>query len=102
MAGGFSIKEDNITKFKNFINKSLENGLTVYNFHPKIRGAKQYLYPSKGVGVLQHQLAWINNIITYAKDCVFTWNTENYLDLPYVKFPKYKKNKFAGSLNTRA
>ena len=77
----------------NFINKSLENGLTVYNFHPKIRGAKQYLYPSKGVGVLQHQLAWINNIITYAKDCVFTWNTENYLDLPYVKFPKYKKIK---------
>ena len=43
--------------------------------------------------MLQHQLAWINNIITYAKDCVFTWNTENYLDLPYVKFPKNKKLK---------
>ena len=77
----------------NFINKSLENDLTVYNFHPKIRESKQYLYPSKGTDILQNQLAWINNIVTYAKDCVFTWNTENYLDLKYVKFPKDKKSK---------
>ena len=77
----------------NFINKSLENDLTVYNFHPKIRESKQYLYPSKGTDILQNQLAWINNIVTYAKDCVFTWNTENYLDLKYVKFPNDKKVK---------
>jgi hypothetical protein len=77
----------------NFINKSLENGLTVYNFHPKIRAAKQYLYPGKGAEVLQNQLAWINNIVTYAKDCVFTWNTENYIDLKYTIFPADKKVK---------
>jgi len=77
----------------NFVNKSLENGLTVYNFHPKIRGAKQYLYPAKGVQVLQNQLAWINNIVSFAKDCVFIWNTENYIDLKYLKFPKDRKIK---------
>jgi hypothetical protein len=51
------------------------------------------LYPGKGAEVLQNQLAWINNIVTYAKDCVFTWNTENYIDLKYTIFPADKKVK---------
>ena len=50
----------------NFINKSLENGLTVYNFHPKIREQKQYVYPNKSAEELNRQLYWINNIVTYA------------------------------------
>ena len=69
----------------NFINKSLENGLTVYNFHPKIREQKQYVYPNKSAEELNRQLYWINNIVTYAPTCVFLWNTEGYQDLKYVK-----------------
>jgi hypothetical protein len=69
----------------NFINKSLENGLTVYNFHPKIRESKVYLYPNKSAADLERQLSWINNIVNYAPTCVFFWNTETYADLKYVK-----------------
>ena len=72
----------------NFINKSLENGLTVYNFHPKIREQKQYVYPNKSAAELNHQLSWINNIISYAPTCVFFWNTETYKDLKYIKLNK--------------
>ena len=68
----------------NFINKSLENGLTVYNFHPKIRNVKQYLYPNLSAAELSKQLSWINNIVEYAPTCVFFWNTENYTDLKYL------------------
>jgi len=68
----------------NFISKSLENDLTVFNFHPKIRETKQYIYPSTSAEELQNQLSWINNIVAYAQDCVFFWNTENYADLKYV------------------
>jgi len=69
----------------NFINVSLENDLTVYNFHPKIRESKQYIYPSQSAEALAKQLSWIQNIVEYAPTCVFLWNTENYLDLKYVK-----------------
>ena len=72
----------------NFINTSLANGLTVYNFHPKIREQKQYVYPNKSAAELQHQLSWINNIISYAPMCVFFWNTESYNDLKYIKNDK--------------
>jgi len=72
----------------NFINKSLENGLTVYNFHPKIREQKQYVYPNKSAAELNYQLSWINNIVTYAPTCVFFWNTEKYSDLKYIKLDK--------------
>ena len=72
----------------NFINTSLANGLTVYNFHPKIREQKQYVYPNKSATELQRQLSWINNIISYAPTCVFFWNTETYQDLKYVKLDK--------------
>ena len=68
----------------NFINTSLANGLTVYNFHPKIREQKQYVYPNKSAAELQYQLSWINNIISYAPTCVFFWNTESYNDLKYI------------------
>ena len=43
----------------NFINTSLENDLTVYNFHPKIRESKQYIYPSTKCKELETQLSWI-------------------------------------------
>ena len=69
----------------NFINVSLENDLTVYNFHPKIRESKQYIYPSQSAEELALQLNWIQNIVEYAPTCVFLWNTENYIDLKYVK-----------------
>ena len=72
----------------NFINISLEKGLTVYNFHPKIREQKQYVYPNKSATELNSQLSWINNIISFAPTCVFFWNTENYKDLKYVKIEK--------------
>ena len=72
----------------NFINISLENDLTVYNFHPKIRESKQYIYPSQSAEELAKQLNWIQNIVEYAPTCVFLWNTENYLDLKYVKLNK--------------
>jgi len=72
----------------NFINKSLENGLIVYNFHPKIREQKQYVYPNKSVEELQYQLYWINNIISFAPTCVFFWNTELYLDTNYISIEK--------------
>lgn len=65
----------------NFISKSLENGLTVYNFHPKIRESKSYAYPNKSLTELQEQLSWINQILAHAPDCVFFWNTENYTDI---------------------
>jgi hypothetical protein len=79
----------------NFINKSLENGLTVYNFHPKIRESKVYLYPDKSAEELERQLSWINNIVAYAPTCVFFWNTENYSDLKYVKLQKPIKKLYA-------
>ena len=63
----------------------MENDLTVYNFHPKIRESKQYIYPSQSAEELATQLNWIQNIVEYAPTCVFLWNTENYLDLKYVK-----------------
>jgi hypothetical protein len=72
----------------NFINTSLANDLTVYNFHPKIREHKQYLYPTTSAAELEHQLSWITNIVDYAQDCVFFWNTENYSDLKYVNIEK--------------
>ncbi len=65
----------------NFISKSLESGLTVYNFHPKIRESKSYAYPNKSLSELQEQLSWINQILAHAPDCVFFWNTENYTDI---------------------
>ena len=79
----------------NFINKSLENGLTVYNFHPKIRESKVYLYPDKSAEELERQLSWINNIVAYAPTCVFFWNTENYSDLKYVRLQKPIKKLYA-------
>lgn len=69
----------------NFINVSLQNDLTVYNFHPKIRESKQYIYPTTSTADLEHQLSWINSIVSFAPNCVFFWNTENYIDLEYVK-----------------
>jgi len=72
----------------NFINTSLANDLTVYNFHPKIREFKQYIYPSTSAEELSKQLNWIQNIVDYAPQCVFLWNTENYLDLKYVPLDK--------------
>jgi hypothetical protein len=79
----------------NFINKSLENGLTVYNFHPKIRESKVYLYPNKSAADLERQLSWINNIVNYAPTCVFFWNTETYADLKYVKLQTPVKKLYA-------
>ena len=75
----------------NFINKSLENGLKVYNFHPKIRDTKKYTYPSKDIETLQKQLDWVNNIITGAPNCVFFWNTEPYNDIKRSTGKKIKK-----------
>ncbi len=72
----------------NFINISLANDLTVYNFHPKIREHKQYIYPTTSAAELEHQLSWITNIVDFAQDCVFFWNTENYSDLKYVNIKK--------------
>ena len=72
----------------NFINTSLEKGLTVYNFHPKIREQKQYVYPGKSAAELNNQLSWINNIVSFAPTCVFFWNTEGYEDLKYVPLDK--------------
>ncbi len=72
----------------NFINTSLQNGITVYNFHPKIREQKQYVYPNKSAEELQHQLSWINNIVSFAPTCVFFWNTELYLDTNYMSIEK--------------
>jgi hypothetical protein len=75
----------------NFINKSLENGLTVYNFHPKIRVTKGYAYPNKDIDTLKTQLTWINDILVGAPNCVFLWNTENYRDIKVSEGPKIKK-----------
>ncbi len=72
----------------NFINISLANDLTVYNFHPKIREHKQYIYPTTSAAELEHLLSWITNIVDFAQDCVFFWNTENYSDLKYVNIKK--------------
>ena len=72
----------------NFISTSLANDLTVYNFHPKIRESKQYIYPSTSAEELSKQLNWIQNIVDYAPQCVFLWNTENYKDLKYVSLNK--------------
>ena len=72
----------------NFINKSLENGLLVYNFLPKIRETKQYVYPNKSAEELNKQLSWIREIVDYAPTCVFFWNTEGYSDVKYVKLQK--------------
>ena len=51
----------------NFINTSLANDLTVYNFHPKIREHKQYIYPTTSAAELEHQLSWITNIVDFAR-----------------------------------
>lgn len=75
----------------NFINKSLENGLKVYNFHPKIRDTKKYTYPSKDIEILKEQLDWVNNILTGAPKCVFFWNTEPYNDIKRATGKKVKK-----------
>ena len=75
----------------NFISTSLANDLTVYNFHPRIRETKQYLYPTSSAEELSKQLNWINNIVEYAPTCVFLWNTENYTDLKYINPPPIKK-----------
>ena len=72
----------------NFISTSLANDLTVYNFHPKIRESKQYLYPNSSAEELSKQLSWIINIVEFAPTCVFFWNTENYKDLKYVSIEK--------------
>ena len=75
----------------NFINTSLANDLTVYNFHPKIRESKEFIYPSTSTKELENQLSWINNIVTYAPTCVFFWNTENYVDLKNLNIEPIKK-----------
>jgi hypothetical protein len=79
----------------NFINTSLANDLTVYNFHPKIREHKQYIYPKTSAAELEHQLSWITSIVDFAQDCVFFWNTENYSDLKYVEMNKPIKKLYA-------
>jgi len=79
----------------NFISKSLENDLTVYNFHPRIRDTKQYLYPTSSAEELSSQLNWIQNIVDYAPQCVFLWNTENYKDLKYVPLDKPVKKLYS-------
>ena len=79
----------------NFINTSLANDLTVYNFHPKIRESKQYIYPTTSAADLEHQLSWITSIVDYAQDCVFFWNTENYSDLKYVPIKKPLEKLYA-------
>ena len=71
----------------NFINSSLLNGLTVYNFHPKIRESKQYTYPNKNIEELRNQLQWIGRILDYAPASVFFWNTENYTDIMKTEIP---------------
>lgn len=85
----------------NFISKSLEYGLTVYNFHPKIRDSKSYAYPNKSLKELQSQLSWINQILAHAPNCVFFWNTENYRDLQrnsdLIKEPVQKLYSVAAS-----
>jgi hypothetical protein len=75
----------------NFINKSLENGLSVFNFHPKIRTTKGYSYPNKNIDELKDQLLWINSILSHATNCVFLWNTETYKDIKDNEGPKIKK-----------
>lgn len=75
----------------NFINVSLQKGLKVYNFHPKIRNTKRYSYPNKDVNELRKQLNWINNILTGAPNCVFFWNTEIYKDI--LSYCTENKNK---------
>ena len=47
----------------NFINTSLANDLTVYNFHPKIREYKEFIYPQTSAAELENQLSWITNMI---------------------------------------
>ena len=79
----------------NFINTSLANDLTVYNFHPKIRECKEYIYPKTSAAELEHQLSWITSIANYAQKCVFFWNTENYADLKYVTMNKPVKKLYA-------
>lgn len=80
----------------NFINTSLANGLTVYNFHPKIREFKQYIYPTASAAELEHQLSWITtNMVNYAQNRVFFWNTENYSDLKYSSNKKPIKKLYA-------
>lgn len=79
----------------NFINTSLANDLTVYNFHPKIRESKQYIYPTSSAAELERQLSWITNIVNYAQECVFFWNTETYLDLKYVDIEKPIRKLYA-------
>jgi hypothetical protein len=79
----------------NFINTSLANDLTVFNFHPKIREHKQFIYPTTSAAELEHQLSWITNIANYAQNCVFFWNTENYSDLKYVNMENPIKKLYA-------
>jgi len=79
----------------NFINTSLANDLTVYNFHPKIREYKEFIYPQTSAAELENQLRWITNIVDYAQKCVFFWNTENYKDLKYVNIEKPIKKLYA-------
>lgn len=69
----------------NFINVSLDNNLTVYNFHPKIREAKQYLYPYRGLTELYNQMHWLQQILEFAPQCIYFWNTEKYYSIKYSK-----------------
>jgi len=69
--------------------------LIVYNFHPKIRDHKQYLYPTSSAEELSQQLSWIINIVEYAPTCVFFWNTENYKDLKYVSMERPIKKLYS-------
>jgi hypothetical protein len=79
----------------NFINTSLANDLTVYNFHPKIREYKEFIYPQTSAADLETQLSWITNIVDYAQKCVFFWNTENYKDLKNVNIEKPVEKLYA-------
>lgn len=79
----------------NFINISLKNKLTVYNFHPKVRQTKEFVYPNKSIKDLENQLSWINNIISLAPNCVFLWNTEKYTDIKKLKLNKPVNNLYS-------
>ena len=67
----------------NFINRSIQENLTIYNFHPKIRVTKKFIYPSKDIVDLNNQLDNLVNILNHSGDSVFFWNTEKYYDIKH-------------------
>jgi len=73
----------NLLEGWNFINVSLQNNLTVYNFHNTIRGTKMYLYPNKDN--LAEKLEWLKQIESTATKSVFFWNTETKHEVLRVK-----------------